>query len=234
LVKLSRANFGKTISFSRIRRQYFDKAFHMSFVLYGHNSRGYVYSFDKIKDGLSELKTNLSALSNSIITSFSTNTKFVTELNSQTLSGFSDVRNYIDSKIANVHSFANRELTTVKQDLNNLKSQTLSGFSDVRNYIDSKIANVHSFANRELTTVKQDVNAVKNWFGAQFCIFANGNCPSGFYRREGYLKAIRQNSAGSSYIKEVDFGSSSIKCHGEYCGRWNPDHGQLNLAVCCK
>ena len=66
-----------------------------------------------------------------------------------------------------------------------------------------------------------------------YCILANGNCPGGFTRSQGHLRALRQYAATSAYITPATFGSSKIQCHG-YCGQYGQWVGDLFIAACCK
>jgi len=71
------------------------------------------------------------------------------------------------------------------------------------------------------------------WPDGSYCIFANGACPPGFSRHSGHMRAISLFAATPSYIKQVVFGDSNIKCHGA-CGQYGNWIGELNLAICCK
>jgi len=82
-------------------------------------------------------------------------------------------------------------------------------------------------------TVAQLVTKANNWQSGHYCIFANGDCPSGFTRHEGYLRAISLYEGSSTYIKPSTFGSSKIICHGS-CGQYGHWTGELHLQICCK
>ncbi|MEN8219858.1 MAG: hypothetical protein ABFS56_26615, partial [Pseudomonadota bacterium] len=88
-------------------------------------------------------------------------------------------------------------------------------------------------ANQAQRTANDAITKANNWQSGNYCIFANGACPSGFSRHEGYLKAISLYSGSSSYIKQSTFGSSKIKCHGD-CGQYGHWTGELYLQICCK
>lgn len=70
------------------------------------------------------------------------------------------------------------------------------------------------------------------WPSGSYCIGRNGSCPSGFYRVDGWLRAIDLYAANFNYIGQASFGSSSIRCHG-YCGQYGHE-GELHLSFCCK
>jgi TolA-binding protein len=82
-------------------------------------------------------------------------------------------------------------------------------------------------------TVEQLVTKANNWQSGHYCLFANGDCPSGFSRHEGYLRAISLYKGSSTYIKPSTFGSSKIICHGS-CGQYGHWTGELHLQICCK
>ena len=91
------------------------------------------------------------------------------------------------------------------------------------------------------TTIAKQQNTIssnsdrigKVWVSGSYCFLANGNCPAGFTRYSGYMRAISLHAANTNYITPVTFGSSNIRCHGT-CGAHGNWIGELNLAVCCK
>lgn len=71
--------------------------------------------------------------------------------------------------------------------------------------------------------------SVGRWPSGSYCILANGNCPSGFSRSHGYMRAVRMYATSSAYMKQVYFGDSKIICHGSCVVR-----GDLYITACCK
>ena len=73
-----------------------------------------------------------------------------------------------------------------------------------------------------------------SWPAGSYCIFmGGGSCPTGFTQRTGYMRAISLYNGSSSYINQVTFGNSNIRCHGA-CGQYGSWTGELNLNICCK
>ena len=73
----------------------------------------------------------------------------------------------------------------------------------------------------------------KTWVDGSYCIMANGDCPTGFTRFEGFLKAVSTYAANGNYIKTAQFGNSFIRCHGS-CGRWPNWYAEIQIITCCK
>jgi len=94
----------------------------------------------------------------------------------------------------------------------------------------TRAINAQSTANDAINRANKAANT---WPPSSYCIFANGACPSGFTRHEGYLRAISLYDGSSSYIKQSTFGSSKISCHGG-CGQYGHWTGELHLQICCK
>ena len=69
------------------------------------------------------------------------------------------------------------------------------------------------------------------WPPGSYCILASGDCPAGFTRSEGHLRALRQYAATEAYITQATFGSSKIECHGD-CGQYGQWVGDLYIAAC--
>lgn len=86
---------------------------------------------------------------------------------------------------------------------------------------------------RQLGILRGRFDAEPTWPKGKYCILANGKCPSGFLRIEGFLRAIAMKSSGSDNLGQATFGSSDIRCH-EGCGKYKPWAAELNLATCCK
>ena len=73
----------------------------------------------------------------------------------------------------------------------------------------------------------------KTWSAGSYCIMANGTCPAGFTRFEGFVKALTNYQTRSTYLKEAHFGSSFIGCYGQ-CGNHNPWNANIIIVACCK
>ncbi|XP_033106408.1 uncharacterized protein LOC117108494 [Anneissia japonica] len=85
-----------------------------------------------------------------------------------------------------------------------------------------------------LESVKSDLQqSIGKWPLGHYCILANGPCPSGFSRSAGHMRAIKQYTATTTYIKEATFGDSKIQCH-ESCGKHRNWVGDLHITACCK
>jgi len=81
--------------------------------------------------------------------------------------------------------------------------------------------------------IDQNIKGIAGkWFNGSYCILANGGCPLGFTRHEGFLRAVRMfNSLSDNYVREATFGDSSISCHDcEKQSIW----AELYLTACCK
>ena len=76
-------------------------------------------------------------------------------------------------------------------------------------------------------------NLPGKWSGGSYCILANGDCPSGFTRYEGYLRALKINSCSSTYVKETYFGNSSLNIHGD-CHYGDSYYVEIHMKACCK
>ena len=76
-------------------------------------------------------------------------------------------------------------------------------------------------------------NLPGKWSDGSYCILANGGCPAGFTRYEGYLKALRIYRCTTSYLKEVFFGDSKLSKHG--CKNENDlAWSEVHIQACCK
>ena len=76
-------------------------------------------------------------------------------------------------------------------------------------------------------------NLPGKWSDGSYCILANGGCPAGFTRYEGYLKALRIYRCTTNYLKEVFFGDSKLSKHGckdENDLAWS----EVHIQACCK
>merc|ERR1712080_72925 len=80
---------------------------------------------------------------------------------------------------------------------------------------------------------KYDELKVPKWPSGSYCILANGNCPVGFRRDYGFMRAISIFGPTTNYITPANFGSSRIQCHGR-CGQFGNWIGELHLTTCCK
>ena len=84
-----------------------------------------------------------------------------------------------------------------------------------------------------LDQIHQLKGNIGKWPVGKYCIFrSGGSCPTGFTLRSGHLRALATYASNTSYIYPVEFGDSSIKCHG-YCGQYG-NWAELNLNICCK
>merc|ERR1712150_115556 len=67
------------------------------------------------------------------------------------------------------------------------------------------------------------------WSGGSYSILANGECPEGFTRHYGHLRAIKMYECDDYYIEESQFGDSAIKV--ENC---DYNYSELDITACCK
>ena len=65
-----------------------------------------------------------------------------------------------------------------------------------------------------------------------YCVWSNGRCPSGFYKRTGGLRGIVMYS--KDYVDSGNFGDSKISCHDNCRSQYYKSYGDLYLSVCCK
>jgi len=98
-------------------------------------------------------------------------------------------------------------------------SETILGIDEDINALEAKDADIES------KTMEHSL-----YLDSHYCILANGSCPPGFTRFEGYLRALRIHNCTDFYIKEVYFGDSSLKKHN--CQTINDT--EINLVGCCK
>ena len=107
----------------------------------------------------------------------------------------------------------------------------LPGYNDENSehsVTDEKVASLDERTN----TINDEVKDLENFkIDKKYCVFANGDCPTGFTRYEGHHYGIRTWSCNS---KEVTFGNSFFK--KENCGHDGGDGNYVRLAIsaCCK
>ena len=53
-----------------------------------------------------------------------------------------------------------------------------------------------------------------------------------FFRYDGYLRGFGVYECTSQYFKEIFFGDSNLKHHGDVC-QWGP-LAEINITACCK
>ena len=107
--------------------------------------------------------------------------------------------------------------------------------------IEQTIADFETEANDHFIAVEKAISDINNelpnlpgkWSGGSYCILANGDCPSGFTRYEGYLRALKINSCSSTYVKETYFGNSSLNIHGD-CHYGDSYYVEIHMKACCK
>jgi len=84
---------------------------------------------------------------------------------------------------------------------------------------------------------KAFISEVKQWPDGNYCVISNGNCPSGFQKSEGFMRAISIYPDGdvNSYIKPSTpkLGDTFIQCHGP-CRKYGQWTGELIISTCCK
>ena len=105
--------------------------------------------------------------------------------------------------------------------------------------IEQSIANFETEANDHFVAIEKAISDINTelpnlpgkWSGGSYCILANGDCPAGFTRYEGYLKALFMWSCSDPYIKESFFGNSHLSHHNCYGTK---HHGEIEIHACCK
>jgi hypothetical protein len=75
--------------------------------------------------------------------------------------------------------------------------------------------------------------ADQTWPEGSYCILASGDCPAGFTRYSGHIKAFNTYNFSPSYIKPAAFGDSYMRCHG-YCGQHTSWDAEFGITSCCK
>ena len=76
-------------------------------------------------------------------------------------------------------------------------------------------------------------NLPGKWSGGSYCILANGNCPDGFTRYAGHMKAINMwICVDDAHLTEVVFGDSNIKRYPTCAS--NNAFGEITITACCK
>ena len=100
----------------------------------------------------------------------------------------------VNSKIAHnsnvLSTFHGEKLSQLEELLINLSQRVET--------LEQTIADFETEANDQFTAVKKAIsdtnaelpNLPGKWSGDSYCILANGDCPSGFTRYEGYLRAF--------------------------------------------
>lgn len=71
------------------------------------------------------------------------------------------------------------------------------------------------------------------WSQGSYCVLANGDCPAGFTKKSGVIRAIKNIAGDYRYIKEEQFGDSKISCHAT-CGDPNNWNADIYIVTCCK
>ena len=136
----------------------------------------------------------------------------------------------IEQTIADFETEADNHFTAVEKAISDIKTHSEA--------IEQSIADFETEANNHFATVEKSISDINaelpnlpgKWSGGSYCILANGDCPSGFNRYEGYLHALNIYSCNSDLVKEVFFGDSSIKTRSN-C-QYN--HVDIDLTTCCK
>ena len=109
--------------------------------------------------------------------------------------------------------------------------------ASVRKEYQQALAHATSMLTSRLDELQRQIDQIPKepqWPKGSYCILANGECPAGFQKFSGYMKAVKQYEATGAYIQPVTFGSSRIQCHLHGCGKHGQWIGDLVLTSCCK
>ena len=86
----------------------------------------------------------------------------------------------------------------------------------------------------KVTEINQSLQHLPGkWSQGSYCILANGDCPAGFTKKSGVIRAIKNIAGDYRYIKEEQFGDSKISCHAT-CGDPNNWNADIYIVTCCK
>ena len=113
-----------------------------------------------------------------------------------------------------------------------LKGECINEISAIEGQLNQQVKQNHLLLVDLLKKFK-DISA-KSWPSGSYCILANGTCPASFRSVGGHMRAISMYSANNTYLREGQFGSSKIQCHGSGCGKYGHWIGDLFLRACCK
>lgn len=145
--------------------------------------------------------------------------KYANDFRRKLTSDMVTIQGDVDKKYGIMRIQANNDILQAKRDLVSEIRSNYRKFEDMR---------------RELNQLKGRFEQEPTWPHGKYCILANGKCPTGFLRVEGYLKAIAMKSAGVENLGQAQFGSSDIRCHGTECGQFKPWAAEFNMVSCCK
>ena len=113
------------------------------------------------------------------------------------------------------------------KNLNGTRTE-IEGLTDDMSTVQDKIENLEA-GESELTARVEGLS----WPDGSYCILASGDCPAGFTRHYGHIRAFNTYSHIPSYIQPAVFGDSYMRCHGP-CGRHTSWDAEFAITSCCK
>lgn len=112
-----------------------------------------------------------------------------------------------------------------------LKAECINEIAAIEGQLNQQVQQNHMLLVDLLKKVQN--TSAKRWPSGSYCILANGTCPRNFKTINGHMRAISMYSPNATYLKEAQFGSSKIQCHGR-CGKYGHWIGDLYIRACCK
>ena len=124
------------------------------------------------------------------------------------------------------------ELTGRLEAQNEAFTESKTALEELKNAQSTTQSKIQSLTEGQ-SEVKAGIAALPTWPEGSYCILASGDCPPGFTRYSGHIRAFDTYGYNSGYIKAAVFGDSYMGCHGP-CGRHTSWDAEFGITSCCK